>query len=77
MLMTPTEYQLESPLWQYVVVHLHKGDFQGIKEPGPDRHYHIYVPYMFEEDQLTEFLRTCIKQLQMVADLKKPTKLIE
>ena len=61
--MNSTEYELESPLWQYVTIHLHKGDYQGIREPGADRRYHIYVPYMFEEDQLPGFLHSCIKQM--------------
>lgn len=75
--MNSTEYELESPLWQYVTIHLHKGDYQGIREPGADRRYHIYVPYMFEEDQLPGFLHSCIKQLQLIQSTKRPTKLIQ
>ena len=77
MMMNSTEFELESPLWQYVTIHLHKGEYQGIKEAGADRRYHIYVPYMFEEEQLPKFLHSCIKQLQLIQSTKRPAKLIQ
>lgn len=77
MMMNATEYELESPLWQFVTIHLHKGDYQGIKEAGADHRYHIYVPYMFDEGQLPEFLHSCMKQLQLIQNTKRPTKRIQ
>ena len=59
------EYHLENPLWKHVVVHLHKGEYEAISTVGEDRRFHIYVPYLFEEGDLVEFMK---------ANLKRPTE---
>ena len=58
------EYHLESPLWEYVKIHLHKGEYQGISSMGKDHFFHVFVPYMFDEKELTEFLKDVLFRLK-------------
>ena len=70
------DYHLENPLWEFVVIHLHKGEYQPLKELGSDRRFHIYVPYFFEESELTQFMKLNLKRLQHLIDVNKTKKLL-
>lgn len=70
------EYHLENPLWKHVVVHLHKGEYEAISTVGEDRRFHIYVPYLFEEGDLVEFMKANLKRLEGLARLAATKKLL-
>ncbi|KAK8830616.1 hypothetical protein WA577_004345 [Blastocystis sp. JDR] len=70
------EYHLENPLWKHVVVHLHKGEYEAISSVGEDRRFHIYVPYLFEEGDLVEFMKANLKRLEELARLAATKKLL-
>ena len=74
MLFTATEYNLQSPLWQYVIIHLHLGDYHDLTMRGNDRHFHLAVPYMFDEEELVEFLRKNINRLQVISERRNNHK---
>ena len=80
MLFNATEYHLESPLWKYIVVHMHQGGYEDLKRVGDDNYYHIYIPYMFSEKDLIPFLRSNLDHFKQIYDsandLKRISQLI-
>ena len=76
MLFNATEYHLESPLWKYIVVHVHQGGYEDLKRIGDDNHYHIYIPYMFREKDLIPFLRSNLDHFKQIYDSANDLKRI-
>ena len=51
------------------MIHLYKGeDYRGISNPSSDNHYHIYIPYLFGESELVEFMKDCLHTLQVLSN---------
>lgn len=67
---------MESPLWKYIVVHMHKGGYEDLKRVGDDSHYHIFIPYMFNEKDLIPFLRTNLDRFKQIYDSANDLKRI-
>lgn len=76
LLFSATEYHLESPLWKYVIIHLHNGDYEGLARKGEDQHFHLSVPYMYDEKELIPFLNSNLTQLQHLYNSKDIVKKI-
>ena len=76
LLFSATEYHLESPLWKYIIIHLHDGDYEGLTRKGEDQHFHLSVPYMYDEKELIPFLNRNLSQLKQIYDSKDFVKKI-
>ena len=76
MLFTATEYKLQSPLWQYIIIHLHHGDYKDLTMKGRERFFHLSVPYMFEEKELVAFLKKNIDRLEKISEAGNEKKQI-
>ena len=76
LLYSATEYHLESPLWKYIVIHLHEGDYEGLVRKGEDQHFHLSVPYMYDEKELIPFLNSNLSQLKQLYDSDDSVKKI-
>lgn len=58
------------------MVHMHKGGYEDLKRVGDDSHYHIFIPYMFNEKDLIPFLRTNLDRFKQIYDSANDLKRI-
>ena len=59
-----------------VIIHLHNGDYEGLARKGEDQHFHLSVPYMYDEKELIPFLNSNLTQLQHLYNSKDIVKKI-